>query len=293
MAIDFSLFAQQDPQFTQYYLNPLVTNPAYAGTRDALSINLLAREQWIGLDGRPRTQSVSVHGPLSESNLAIGLTAIADQHGPISSTYLNGDIAYRFKTSENSKLSLGLRGGFHFYRANLSELETQEDISFARNLSAKALPNFGFSAYWYSNNQFVSLSAPRLIENSYSSVETTLEIPLEKRHFFLAIGKVFDLSSVLKLRPTLQFKYVDAAPLSADLSLNLLIQEKFWIGSFVRIRDAAGLMVSYQLNDHLRFGYSYDKTISGLASFTSGSHEILINYDVKLGIEKALSPRFF
>jgi len=287
------LSAQQEPQFTQYYFNPLSVNSGYAGTREALSMNLLIREQWLGIDGRPRTQSISINAPLADSKLAWGATFIADQHGPVKSSYLNADLAYALNVTDNSKLSLGLRAGLHFYRANLSGLETDTDISFQRDLSSGGIPNFGFSAYWYSDSHFVGLSAPRLMENDFSELQTDIVTPSERRHYFLTAGKVFDLNHSLKLKPTLLIKYVHGSPVSTDISVNLLIREKLWTGLFYRLNDAAGILLSYQINDHLRFGYAYDKTTSGLAGFNSGSHELLINYDLKFGKEKALSPRYF
>ncbi len=291
--IDTSGLAQQDPQFTQYYFNPLSTNSAYAGTRDALSMNLVAREQWLGIDGRPRTQALSIHAPLKDTKLAWGLGFTSDQHGPVKSSYLSGDGAYSFRITETSELSLGLKASLHFFRAELSALETNNDISFSKDLSSQAIPNFGFSAYWYSKTHFIGLSAPRLIENGVISEVGTIEVPSEKRHLFLTAGKVFTLNHSLKFKPTLFMKYVGGAPLSTDISANLLIQERLWVGLFARLKDSAGLMVSYQVNDNIRIGYSYDKTISNLAGFNSGSHEILINYDLKLGKEKTLSPRYF
>ncbi len=292
IAPQFSANAQQDPQFTQYYFNPLTINSGYAGTRDAMSINLALREQWLGIDGRPRTQSLSVHTPIGTSNVSLGASVIADQHGPVKSTYTNLDVAYAVKVTENSKLSFGLKSGLHFYRANLSGLETKNDVSFQQNVRSSALPNFGVSAYWYATNHFIGLSAPRLIENNFYVLENSLEAPLEKRHLFLTAGKVFTLSPTLKLKPTFLVKYVEAAPVSMDISVNLLIQEKLWVGTFLRFKDAVGMMVSYQINDNIRLGYSYDKTISQFSG-NGGSHEILINYDLKLEREKSLSPRYF
>lgn len=287
--------AQQDPQFTQYFFNPLAINSGYAGTHDVLNVTLLAREQWVGVEGRPRTQTLAIHSPLRNEAIGIGLSIVNDQLGPVKNTAIMADMAYRLKVNHKSKLAFGMKAGANLYSANLIDLVGTDvnDISFAQNISTTPLPNFGFSLYWWSDRAFAGLSTPRLIENEYSDGATTTMMGTEKRHFFLTGGYVFDLHPVVKFKPTAQVKYVAGSPVIFDVTANLLYDEKFWVGGFYRLNDAAGVLLSYQVSDQLRAGYSYDYTLSALNTFSSGSHEIMLSYDFKFSKDATLSPRYF
>jgi len=154
--------AQQDPMYTQYFFNPLTVNSGYAGTRDALNATLLVREQWLGIEGAPQTQTLSLHSPLRNNALALGGTIIRDKVGPTSSMGVFGDFSYRIDVSDNSRLAFGLKAGVNFLSADLAELANTEagDISFGQNLTAQPLPNFGASLYLWGDKYFIGASAP-------------------------------------------------------------------------------------------------------------------------------------
>ncbi|MEO0403820.1 MAG: type IX secretion system membrane protein PorP/SprF, partial [Bacteroidota bacterium] len=287
--------AQQDPQFTQYFFNPLSVNSGYAGTREALNVTLLAREQWVGIDGRPRTQSVSVHTPLRNEAIALGLSFMRDEVGPVNTTAIYGDFAYRIKVNDKSRLAFGMKAGINLFTADLTSLRGTDaaDLSFAQNLSNTPLPNFGFSLYWWADNFFVGASTPKLIENEIDQGSADMIQNQEKRHFFLMGGYVFDLRPGLKFKPTTQVKYVTGAPVIVDLTANFLIDEWLWVGGMYRLNDAVGLIASFQITDQLRAGYSYDYTLTELSGYNSGSHEIMLSYDFVFNKAKTLSPRYF
>ncbi len=291
----FQANGQQDPQFTQYFFNTLSVNSGYAGSHDLLNVTLLAREQWIGVTGRPRTQTLAVHSPLPNKSIALGFSVVNDQLGPVHNTAIMGDFAYRFQVNHKSRLAFGLKAGLNLFKAGLAELKGTEtaDVTFQQNVSTKPLPNFGFSAYWWSKRHFLGISTPKLIENDLSAAESVVAEGTEKRHFFLIGGVVFDIHPILKFKPTIQTKYVAGSPVSVDLTANILIDDMLWIGGFYRWGDATGVLLSYQVSDQLRFGYSYDYTISKLNTFSSGSHEIMISYDFRFKKDAILSPRYF
>ncbi len=291
--------AQQDPMYTQYFFNPLTVNSGYAGTRDALNATLLVREQWVGIEGAPQTQTLSIHSPLRNDALALGGTIIRDKVGPTSSIGVFGDFSYRINVSDNSRLAFGLKGGINFLSADLLELANTEigDISFGQNLSGKPLPNFGASVYLWGEKYFLGASAPKLVENKLEAETTTMIQQFynsEKTHFFIMGGYVFELSPALKLKPTFMTKIVPEAPISLDLTANFLLDDKLWLGGAYRFGDSFGLLASYQLNDQLRLGYAFDYTLTDLQQFTPGnSHEIMISYDFIYNSDKLLSPRYF
>ena len=181
--------AQQDPMYTQYFFNPLTVNSGYAGTKDALNATLLIREQWVGIEGRPRTQTLSVHSPLRNDDIAVGGTIVRDEVGPTNSTSLFGDFAYRVKVSEQSRLAFGLKAGMNFLQADLASLQNTDvnDLSLAQSIKTNFLPNFGASAYLWADKYFLGLSAPKLLENNLDDSIENLRGE-ERTHFFFMGG---------------------------------------------------------------------------------------------------------
>lgn len=287
-------FAQQDAQYTQYLFNGLVINPAYAGSREALSVLALYRYQWVGLDGAPKTLSASVHSPVGDSN-ALGLYLENDVVGVHNRFSAYATYAYRIQVGNSAKLSLGLSAGVLSYRSDWTKtdaIQDPTDPNFSTLEESKLLPNFGLGAYYYSDRFYIGLSVPHLLNSTLDEVS---KLSKYKQHYFLSGGYVFDLSPSLKLKPSFLLKSVpSAAPFSADLNLNLLIKDMVWVGMGYRTGDALVFLTEYHMSKGLRIGYSYDFSVSKLSPYNSGSHEIMVGWDVaRSKPEKVLSPRFF
>lgn len=290
-----SAVAQQDAQYTQYLFNGLVINPAYAGTRETLSALAIYRYQWVNLDGAPRTLGASVHSPLGDTNNALGLTLENDVIGVHNRFSAYATYAYHVPVSNKAKLSLGLSAGVLSYRSDFTQLESVQDPTdpnFANQIDNKLLPNFGLGAYFYSECYYIGLSAPHLLNSKLNDIS---QLSKYKRHYFLSGGYVFDLSPSLRLKPSFLLKSIPAeAPFNADLNLNLLIKDMVWVGFGYRTGDAVLFTASYQTDFGLRIGYAYDFNVSKLNPYNSGSHEVMVGWDLVRGKpEKVLSPRFF
>jgi len=287
--------AQQDPMYTQYMYNTLSVNPAYAGSRDALSITGLLREQWVGIDGAPSTQTLTMHSPVYSDNMGLGLSIVNDVVGPIQQTMLFADYSYSIQATDNAKLAFGLSAGINILDANLAELQSTTTGDPAIYDSNKLLPNVGVGVYYYSQKGYVGLSAPKLFEQEikvYEEGEVTEN--KERRHYFLIAGYVFDLSPDLKLKPSVLAKAVSGSPLSLDLSANLFIREKLGIGLANRLDDSFSVLLQYYITPQFRVGYSYDLTTTDLRDYNSGSHELMIGYDFNfIDNTRIYSPRFF
>lgn len=290
-------FAQQDPQYSMYMFNPLSSNPAYAGSRDALSVTLLARKQWVGFDGAPETGSLTLHSPLKNESIAVGLSVTYDKIGPTKNNMIFADVAYRFQVSPTSKLSFGLKAGVDMYSANFNGLIVNDnsDILYTTPISNQIMPNAGFGAYWYSPESYVGLTAPRLIQNELrnASLVATGEPAKQNRHYFLMAGHTFRLSSTIDLVPSFVVKAVQDAPLSLDLNVNFMFYETLWIGGGYRVGDAVVANIMYHFSPKFRAGYAYDYTLSALGNYTSGSHEIMLNYDLDFLGKGFKTPRRF
>jgi len=296
----FSSYAQQDAMFTHYMFNTLAINPAYAGSRDALTITALHRSQWVGFEGAPVTQTLTIHSPVNDK-IGLGLSVLNDKIGPTQTTSLNGDFSYTIKVSKKGKLAFGLKGGFNLMQGDLNtiSLDQKDDISFANNVESEFLPNFGFGLYYYTTKWYVGLSAPKILENDFNANNSAggTDDSNEQRHYFLIAGTVFNLNKdgSLKLKPTTFVKVTNGAPVEVDLTGMLIIKDKVEIGLMYRTGDAAGVLLGYNFTDQLRFGYSFDWSFANTTGkYNSGSHEVMLRYDfIYKNKAKIRSPRYF
>lgn len=282
--------AQQDPMFTQYMFNMLAVNPAYAGSADVLNLTALHRSQWVGIDGAPITQTVFAHTPISAKNMGLGLSMVHDQIGPIKQTMAYADYSYTLRLNKKAKLAFGLKGGLNFIQANLAEINIKNpnDELFLNGTGSKVLPNFGFGVYYHTERFYAGISSPKLVQ--FNSDLFAFD---QRRHYFVTAGAVFDVNDEIKFKPTALVKVTEGAPLSVDLSANFLFNERFWVGLGHRFGDSFTAMIQYQFTQQFKVGYAYDLTISKLARYNSGSHEIMVSYDFNFDKTKRLSPRYF
>ena len=285
-------YAQQDAQFTQYMYNTINVNPAYAGSRGALSIFALHRTQWVGLDGAPVTNAVSINTPINGSNLGLGVSLINDKIGPANENTISADLSYTIPTSETFKLSLGIKGTANLFNLDVTKLDPKDagDESF-QNYN-KFTPNIGAGVYLHSDKAYLGLSIPNFIQtNRYDDNEVA--IFKEKINYYLIGGYVFDLNQDIKFKPALITKMVEGAPLQIDVSGNFMFSEKFVVGVAYRWSAALSGMVGFQVSDGLYIGYGYDRETTNLKNYNSGSHEIFLRYEIFKKIDKITTPRFF
>jgi type IX secretion system PorP/SprF family membrane protein len=285
-------FAQQDAQFTQYMYNTININPAYAGSRGALSIFALHRTQWVGLDGAPVTNAVSVNTPLNETLLGLGVSIINDKIGPIHENTISADISYTIPTSETVKLSFGIKATANLFDLDVSRLNPVDDDPSLHDYNNKFSPNIGAGIYLHSDKAYVGLSVPNFIEtNRYD--DNAVAVFKEKINYYLIAGYIFDLNNSIKFKPALLTKMVKGAPLQVDVSGNLMFNEKLVIGLAYRWSAAVSAMVGFHVSDALYLGYGYDLETTNLDNYNSGSHEIFLRYDLFRKNKKMTTQRFF
>nr|WKN36448.1 type IX secretion system membrane protein PorP/SprF [Tunicatimonas sp. TK19036] len=275
-------YGQDRPIYTQYMFNETAFNPAYTGVPDQLSMTGLYRKQWVGIDGAPSTQTFSIHSPLKNEKLAIGFQALRDAIGVTTCTELQSMYAYRIRLNDKSKLSMGIQMGVRWMSEDFSQLYNEtEDSQFSEsNRQAKFL--FGTGLYYHTERFYVGASVP-VVQTKNNA----------KNHYFITSGYVFDLSSQLKLKPNVLIKLADNAPVSYDLNANLLISEIIWFGLSYRSLESLGILTQLQLTEKLSLGYAYDMPVTGISPYGSGSHEITLNYKIKILPTSFQSPRYF
>lgn len=308
--------AQQDKMYSQYMFNMLALNPAYAGSREVLSATGMYRNQWVNVEGAPKTMTFTLDTPLRNEKVGVGLQVYNDQIGIYQETGAFASYAFRIKVGDNSTLALGLQGGAVSFQANYTEVRTGQgdvgDPAFANNLS-KILPNFGTGIYLSSDKAYVGISVPQLIAHNLSSYDSGTQGAKQRRHATMAAGVVVGLNSVLKLKPSILAKYSQGTPLALDGNLTLWMQDKIAIGASYRhnqwstlsnskgtknhVSDALVGMVELQLNQQIRFGYAFDMMLNGLKQssigINSGTHEVMLRYEFGFSKGKILTPRYF
>lgn len=296
LMIETMSFAQQDPMFTQYHFNTQTINPAYVGTWQSLGFVALARHQWIGMPGAPRTYTFSVQAPLSNLKTGLGLNVISDVVGNEKRMSLYGDYSHRLQLGTKTYLRLGLKFGLTSYSNNLSDYKQYpvgaSDPFSQGDIQDQILPNFGVGAFLYSSNYFIGLSVPKVLETDIKNSDTDYNYEGEIRHIFLTAGYVFNLTDDVKFKPTFLTKAVKGASIQADLTANFLFVEKFWLGAMYRTGDSYGFIAQWIIDKKLRIGYAYDFTTSALKSYNDGSHEIMVSYEIGFR-KKWSSPRMF
>jgi len=294
LLISIGSYAQQDAQYTQYMYNTMSVNPAYAGSRGALSITGIYRTQWVGLDGAPKTQSLNLHSPISE-RIGLGLSVINDEIGPTNETNIDATFSYNIRTSAYGNLAFGLKAGLHLLNVDFNELSNFEaEPNTMNNVDNKVSPNVGAGVYYYTDRFYAGLSVPNLIETEHFD-ESSVSVAKEKINLYVMSGYVFRLDPAWQLKPAALIKLVEGAPLQVDISANLWYNERFSLGAAYRLDSAVSLMAGFQFNDQIMLGFAYDKetTELGNTSYNDGSFEFLLRFELFNRYRRLLSPRFF
>jgi type IX secretion system PorP/SprF family membrane protein len=292
--------AQQDPHYTQYMYNMNVMNPAYAGSKESISGGLLYRQQWVGLEGAPKTATFSIHSPIGK-NVGLGLSAISDRIGPVDETNVYSDFSYTVNLGGQSKLAFGLKAGATFQRIGLlSDIgsgytQDPNDFAFDENSNNINL-NIGSGLFFHTDKYYAAFSVPNMLDSKHLDITRNgqeYQFGSETKHYFLTSGYVFDLSANTKFKPSFMLKSAFKAPTSLDCSANFLFFEKYEIGGTYRLDDSFGAMINFAISPSMRIGYAYDHVISEIKNTAPSSHEFMLLFDLNLSKKVSVSPRFF
>jgi len=287
--------AQQDPQYTNYMYNTININPAYAGSRGALSIFGLHRSQWVGLEGAPTTNSFSVNTPIAGSKVGLGVSFVNDALGVMDENTISVDFSYTLDlNNRGSKLSFGMKASANLLNVAYSDLNkyNPNDPQLLNDVRNEFTPNIGAGIYWHNEKSYVGFSVPGFLESTRydNNIQSTMQ---QKMHYYLMAGHVFEINPVLKFKPAFLIKAVNGAPLQADITANFLIHDKFTIGGAYRWDAAWSGLVGFQVTDGMFIGYSYDSDIKALRNYNNGSHEIFLRFELFNKYRRVNSPRFF
>jgi len=278
--------AQQRPLQSLYMFDPLLVNPAYAGSQVQLSATAIYRNQWVNLDGAPKTFTATAHSGFRKYRVGLGFILSNDQIGIHNDVGFYG--VYSYKLPVNNKkgtLSFGLQGGFNNLRSNFALLDPKSPSDpYFGVVSNIFTPNVGAGVYFRQSNFFVGASVPYILDNKVVGLENVSVAPTAKQHryYYLMGGFTQKLSNTLKFVPSTLIKVQDDAPLTFDLNAFLVFYDAVGLGCSYRFGDSVIPMFELQLNNNFHVGYAYDITTSALNQYSNGSHEIMINYRVKI-----------
>ena len=288
------LVAQQDSQYTQYMYNTIAVNPAYAGSRNVLSVVLMHRTQWQGIQGAPKTQLISINSPLNH-NVGLGASVLRDEIGPAIETQFAVDYSYTLPLdNRNTKLAFGLKGGLNSLSVDFTKLLIYDptDIALQDNISGRLSPIIGAGTYIHNDRWYLGVSIPNLLKTKHYN-QTSISTAKENAHLNIIGGYVFNLNKSVQYKPAFLIKSVKGSPIAFDFSSSFLIEEKLILGASYRLDAAVSVMAGIQVSRGLMFGYAYDYDTTEIGNYNSGSHEFLLRFELFTKVKGKVSPRFF
>lgn len=288
-----SLYAQQEPNYTQYMYNTMTVNPAYVGSSDNFNITADYKAQFTGINGAPETVNLGLESPVTY-NIGLGLNITRDALGPSEDLNVDGNFSYSLQLASETYLSFGLKAGFRVLNVDFRKgiYDNVNDPAFMTNIDNQFLGVLGAGAYLFTDKWYLGLSTPNFFSQEYYNEESTM-VNTENLNFYLIGGYIFDIGTTTKFKPAALFDYVEGAPIRASLSANFLFLEKFTAGLSYSVDAAVSGLAGFQITDSIFIGYAYDYNTSDFNQYNDGSHEVLIKFSLARKRGATFSPRFF
>lgn len=277
--------AQQRAIQSLYMFDPMLVNPAYAGNQVLLSATAIYRNQWVNLDGAPKTFTTSIHTGFKKSRVGVGLLFSKESIGIHDETGFYGVYSYKLPISlkRKSQLSFGIQGGFNSLTTDYNKLTlksvTDPNLS---GVDRKFNPNVGVGVFYRENNFYGGISVPYLLENSVVSISDVNSLAKQRRYYYIFAGFSAKLSNNVKIIPSTLVRIQDQAPVSFDINATFVLYDIVGLGVSYRFQDSIVGLFELQINENFHVGYAYDFTTSQLNQFSNGSHELMVNYRIKI-----------
>lgn len=277
-----SAYGQQRPIQSLYMFDPLLLNPAYAGTQVQMSATAVYRNQWVNLEGAPKTFTATLHSGFLKSKVGLGLIMANDQIGVHDDASVYGVYSYKLELPNHLSLSMGIQGGFNYLVSDYNKLllKNQGDPNLSGSV-AKFNPNVGAGVFLRGRKFYVGLSVPQIIENKVVDLNVTTSA-MQRRYYYLQAGTAFDVSANVKFLPSMLLRVQENAPFTLDVNTTFVLYKTVGLGVSYRWNDSVIGLFELQLDEHFHVGYAYDYTLSSLNMVSNGSHEIMVNYRLKI-----------
>lgn len=283
--------AQQEALYSQYMYNTLALNPAYTGSRALVNVTGLFRAQWVGVDGAPLSQNLSIDAPIPNKNVGVGLVILNDRVGATNNTGVHASYGYHVKF-ERATLSFGLKLGIVQYTLRLTngtvnQGNISDDRVFAYNGSSY-IPCFGAGAYYKTDKYYAGISVPTTY---ISTIGNRTQVMQNTQTPIVAMGGyTFILNKDIQLKPSLLYKFVTGAPMQLDINCSTWMYDVIGVGFGYRSGDAVIGMIEFKATPDLHIGYAYDYTVSKLTNYNSSTHELMLRYQFKMPSNKYIAP---
>ena len=277
-------FAQQRSTTTTYPYNGLLINPAYAGSLNLLSVIAVHRKQWINVEGATTYTAFSANSSFASNRIGLGVFASKASQSITDDYSLYGSYAYKINTSIGI-LAMGLQGGFNQRTTDYEKLNLLSADPLMQGAPTRFSPNFGTGIYLANPVYYIGASVPYIVENivlQNSELTNSDNVSSEKREYYLSGGFIYPINDHLKISPVFLLEAQEAIALSWNANVNILVDELAYIGFNYRNVGDFGILGQLILNENLRLGSAYDVNTSAVRINASGSHEIFVNYRIKL-----------
>ncbi|MBO9733214.1 MAG: type IX secretion system membrane protein PorP/SprF [Chitinophaga sp.] len=281
--------AQQEPLYSQYMFNGMIINPAYPSMDESSSLTAVARNQWVGVDGAPKTATASFYTPIKATNTSFGVSLMNEKITVNSQTEVNFNVSQRVKLNEKIYLAMGIKGGMSQFREDNSSLSTTDPV-FAHNQSYWKT-DIGFGFMIFTDRFFIGLSSPTF--KSFDLGNSVNKVKVES-HYYLQTGYLININDDVKFKPNVLLRQVKGAGFQYDLNANILLRNVVWLGASWRSEKTVTGLVQVQITKNLQIGYSYDTPMqSNLKGAQTVSHELMVNYRFAWSKWKVVAPRYF
>ncbi len=277
----FSLSAQLDPLFTQYINNPLILNPAFAGSRNSLAMDFMSRQQWLGVKGAPASYYYGMHSPINDSKISLGGTILSDHVGPVITNQISFAYSYLLRVNHRTFLSMGLSAGVNNYWLNLHNLDVidQRDPHFIGKIRNEFSPTAGAGLVYFTPDYYISFSVPQIFtSNTRLPGGPDLSFRSRRSYYFTG-GYNFPVAYDFKMHLSGILRIIENDIFTSDIYAGMSFKDMLRFGTSYRFNNSAALIFGVQLNSNWGVFYSYDYPIHSAALNKFSSQEITITYD--------------
>lgn len=285
-------YGQQIPISGLYYQNKFLVNPAAAGEQDAFAAFLNHRRQWVGIDGAPVTNILSLHSPIGNGNQAIGATLTTDRTHILQRTA--GTVAYsqRFNFNKNGDhyLALGAGLGFIDNRIDLSDVVAQDMTEIILGASQINGTTFNIDAglKYKLKGLDLGVAVPQVMETkvAYNDYGTDRYFEL-KRHLLAYLGYNFDIKDgTWMIEPSAMFRYLPGGSQQIDGNLYINWKDIVWVGGTYRTDVGIIPALGFRIAEQFSVSYAYEISNTEISNQSNGTHEVMIGFRLRGGSKK-------
>ena len=292
--LSHKVYAQQAPVFTQYLFNPLILNPAFAGNRNSIAIDVFSHQQWVGVDGAPSVYYAGLHSPLNQSKVSLGTELFSNQTGPLLYNSLSFDYAYLIRTSRRSFLSVGLRAGVDHFNLDLQNLTLIDynDPEFSSSIDNEFRPSFGGGLVFFTRRWYLAASLPHFSLAEMPWATSAASHFKSNRQVNITGGVNFNITRDLNLKFSGIHRMVQTGISTTDVSLLLRHSNGLKGGLTHRLNQAIGAIIGMQFNNEIGILYSFEFPVRANPILQKGIHELTLTFDFTKYIKPNRDRRF-